>query len=1078
MTQTRGTAFSRWVRGLLVAAVVLVAAGPLWAQGAAGKIEGVVRDPTGQPVGNAQVFVVGTGFTAITNENGYYFINNVPPGTYTVRAQFIGYQPAEVRSLRVFSEQTYTVNFDLQGAVALEAITIEGAENPIVPRDQVTSKSIIRGEDVAGLPTDDGRAILAIQPGVVESGADLGLVVRGGRPGEAVLFIDNVPVRSARTGANQLNVGTNALEEASVTTGALGAEFGDAQSGVISLVTRSGGPAYQGSLSYETDEAFGNDISVGFNRFEGSFSGPVPVINNLTFFVSGTLQGQNSDFRGEGADEPPLFVPAGIDTVVTRVFSADSQRVGIPNFAQYNGDCSAAGNFGFECQGRRFPYDWHTVGTANGKLQWTYGGGSRVSASALLDIDQNRFTPNEDMYNPQEYSGTRRTSGVYVVNWVQQVFRSAERELAFDLNLSYQTDNSITGVLDRAWELDHRDPTGGVALGRMQFLVDFDRFSNDGGAGSVRALNSNAQWDQLVDNVIRNQGTRSPFLNRTELRGSQPFRLNPWAVSTGFFTGGIDEGTTLEQERRAIGRANVDWQADRFNRFKFGGEYQWSRVNFFSGNTINNIFNNAYTEQPKRAALYGQDRLDLGDVVVELGLRWDWFDTGALFALVPGRINSDPDFDLDAPLESQTDVLFQASDHTAVSPRVRVSFPVTDRTNFRLSYAHQAQSPNFQAMLNGKNNDYSFTNSNNRFGGDVDFAKSILFEFGIRHAFSQDMVLDVAAFNKDKLSDLAYRILPFVDPRGDTLQSNVLTNADFGNVRGVDVSLIRRISDWFNGQVAYTFQDAKSTGSDPFSYLNTTSRQISFVTNERVPPPQAILPIDDNRRHNIAGSFAFNFPGDFQQGKWYGDVLENLGVFGLFRFASGLPFTRLRNQGNGQTAPRQAFGLEANAEERVNESNMPWVKEFDLRVTKGFRLGPVDWTVFGDFRNILGFTNVVQIFAETGEITNSDHRDEFISPELARLEQDAGSRLIEITKNGETLSAIDLGGDCGDWGGTGGVVDCVLLRRAEALWGDGDGIYDLNEQNAALNALYELNNGRYTKLGQPRHIRLGVELNF
>jgi hypothetical protein len=613
----------------------------------------------------------------------------------------------------------------------------------------------------------------------------------------------------------------------------------------------------------------------------------------------------------------------------------------------------------------------------------------------------------------------------------------------------------------------------------MQFIIDYDDFSQDTGPNSVRSLNSQEDWDQLVRNVQRGTGTQVPFLNRTELQNAQPFRLNPWAVTGGFPTTGIDAVTTLEQERRLIGRANVDWQADRFNRFKFGGEYQSGRVNFFNGGTIRRIFNDAYSEEPKRAALYGQDRLDLGDVVVELGLRWDHFDTGALFPVVPGRISSNPDFDPDAPLDQQPGVLFQAQSHTAVSPRVRVSFPVTDRTNFRLSYAHQAQSPNFNSMLSGKNNDLSFTNTNDTFGGDVGFSKSILFEFGIRHAFNQDMVLDVAAFNKDKLSDLAYRILPFFDPQtGDTTQVNVLTTADFGNVRGVDVSLIRRISDWFNGQVAYTFQDAKSTGSDPFSFLNTTARQISFVTNERVPPPQAILPINDNRRHTIAGSFAFNFPSDFAQGNWYGDVLENLGVFGLFRFASGLPFTRLRNQGNGQTAPRQGFGLEANAVEQINESNMPWIKVFDLRLTKGFRVGPVDWTVFGDFRNILGFTNVVQIFAETGEITNGPHRDEFINPELARLEQDAGSRLIEISKDGETLSAINLGGDCGDWGGTGGVVDCVLLRRAEALWGDGDEIYDVNEQTAALNALYELNNGSYTKLGTPRHIRLGVELNF
>jgi hypothetical protein len=180
----------------------------------------------------------------------------------------------------VLGDQTLTVNFGLSGAVVLEAITITAAETPIVPRDQVTSKTTVTGQTIDQLPVDDPRQAINLQPGVVESGDALGLSIRGGRPGEAVVYVDGVPVRRLRTGASQLNVGTNATEEASVTTGALGAEFGDAQSGVISLITRSGGPRFQGNLVYETDEVFGNSISVGFNRFEGSLSGP--IFGNLT----------------------------------------------------------------------------------------------------------------------------------------------------------------------------------------------------------------------------------------------------------------------------------------------------------------------------------------------------------------------------------------------------------------------------------------------------------------------------------------------------------------------------------------------------------------------------------------------------------------------------------------------------------------------------------------------------------------------------------------------------------------------------------------------------------------------------
>ena len=79
--------------------------------------------------------------------------------------------------------------------------------------------------------------------------------------------------------------------------------------------------------------------------------------------------------------------------------------------------------------------------------------------------------------------------------------------------------------------------------------------------------------------------------------------------------------------------------------------------------------------------------------------------------------------------------------HHYLSPRVQVSFPVTDRTNFRLSYSHQVQAPDFGLLLGGINTDLEFAGGN-VIGSDLDFGKTIAFEFGIRHAFSDDMVLD------------------------------------------------------------------------------------------------------------------------------------------------------------------------------------------------------------------------------------------------------------------------------------------------------------------------------------------------
>jgi hypothetical protein len=254
------------------------------------------------------------------------------------------------------------------------------------------------------------------------------------------------------------------------------------------------------------------------------------------------------------------------------------------------------------------------------------------------------------------------------------------------------------------------------------------------------------------------------------------------------------------------------------------------------------------------------------------------------------------------------------------------------------------------------------------------------------------------------------------------------------------------------------------------------------VTGERLPPPQAILRTDDDRTHNISGSLAFNWPDDFSRGTWYGSVLKNAGLFARFRLVSGLPYTQLTNVGNGQTSfGGTGFGLVAEREDdQLNASSLPWQYIFDLRVTKGLRLGPTDWTLYADFRNLLNITNVVGVFAETGDVTNERFQENTVSPELVRLRQDAGGGRV-VTDPVSGLEAIDVR-DCsliaGPWSGSGGAADCLLVQQAEARFGDGNGLYDLDELENALAQWYQINNGVQTFYGQPTSIRLGIELAF
>jgi hypothetical protein len=192
--------------------------------------------------------VDGTTLGNLTNDQGFYFINEVPAGLQNVRSQFIGYRQFIVEGQRILAGQTTTMNFELeQTAVELEAITVEGERNPLVPRDQTSTKSIVRGDVVDQAPLDNASDVIVLQPGVVQT--NQGRVIRGGRANEEAVFVDGVLVRSFGQGqAENLSMPTNALEQVDVNVGAFAAEFGEGQSGVVSYVTRSGGPKFTGSL--------------------------------------------------------------------------------------------------------------------------------------------------------------------------------------------------------------------------------------------------------------------------------------------------------------------------------------------------------------------------------------------------------------------------------------------------------------------------------------------------------------------------------------------------------------------------------------------------------------------------------------------------------------------------------------------------------------------------------------------------------------------------------------------------------------------------------------------------------------
>ncbi len=207
--------------------------------GTTGKLSGQVLAKDGSPLPGATVTVVGTTLGAAADLKGNYFILNVPPGIYSVRASVIGHSPVVQSNVRVNIDLTTTVDF--KGNFALQEEAIQAgevtivAERPVVQPDISANVANVSSLELESLPRTDVREVIDLQAGI-----EPGLVVRGGGLSQLNFQIDGVSLRDGRDNQPFTGVSFTAIDEFQVQTGGFNAEYGNVRSGLINVVTREG----------------------------------------------------------------------------------------------------------------------------------------------------------------------------------------------------------------------------------------------------------------------------------------------------------------------------------------------------------------------------------------------------------------------------------------------------------------------------------------------------------------------------------------------------------------------------------------------------------------------------------------------------------------------------------------------------------------------------------------------------------------------------------------------------------------------------------------------------------------------
>jgi outer membrane receptor protein involved in Fe transport len=369
-------------------------------------------------------------------------------------------------------------------------------------------------------------------------------------------------------------------------------------------------------------------------------------------------------------------------------------------------------------------------------------------------------------------------------------------------------------------------------------------------------------------------------------------------------------------------------QVNQVHQFKTGVEFKDHELtlyeidptfkSYLSGSS--RFFFNYYRHKPYEMAVYLQDKIELQDMVINAGLRFDYFEPDAV------KLSSD-----EFPEEGQTVALETSSQ---LSPRLGVAHPISDKGVLYFSYGHFFQIPTYE---------YIYTNSelelrdNEIVPGDLKPQKTVIYEVGFRQELIPDLALNVTGFYKDITNLIATK--RFKLTAAESYFQYV--NRDYGNVKGVTIELSRRLRGLLGFDVNYTYQVAEGNASDP------DAEHDDWSANLRRQPEKQVVPLDWDQTHTLNASVTLSQPDNW-----------SVGLIG--KYGSGLPYTPVDTKGH-RTG-------EENSERKPAQMN------FDLNARKELIWGnlygrDLQTAIFVRVYNLFDQKNEIRVWSSTGRAT-------------------------------------------------------------------------------------------------------------
>ncbi len=887
---------------LTILTLCLLIGSPVFAQDA-GNIEGTVTDvSTGESLPGVNIILKGTYYGAATDIDGKFRINSIALGEYNITVSLIGYTSIEYTGIAIEPNKTIQLDVLLEETVLTlnQEIVVIG-DKPLMDVEETQSKRTVSREDIEIALVENIQGIVSQQSGVVET--DKEIHIRGGRSYENAFLLDGVSVQDPLAGTGfGLQLSADAIEQVEVITGGYNAEYGQATSGVVNVTTREGSTRYSGSITYKRDN-FGNTESnnvFNIDIVEASLSGPDPLTSFILPAIGLDIPGDLSFFTSFYMGISDGLTQGYFKPTATQLFSSTFQGT---DFAP------------------RAENSWFWLVKATYKYLPTLKFGYSYNQSVNINQNSQSLQSNLEFVEPSpgyqyEFQNILDNANTFTHKNMFQNFNithTLNPSTYYELKINYFFTNLRADANGLDWR-EYTEPTDFI-----NFPIQYYNEERD----TVGVIPGDGFWD------IGNPFTyRDHFLEEYSLKGD----------ITSFF--------------------------DEKNKFKAGFNLRFQTMQMLDiykpwvGEL--GLNNDIYKVNPALGSFYAQDNINFGGMILNFGLRFDyWF---------PGKFVDDavknpesvtiPD-ETRADYENDTFSFFGDRRFKArLSPRLGISHPVSDNQTLFFSYGHFSKWPKPQfvyAKLDPKTAQSSFQ----RFGNpNLNPETTVAYELGIKTQFTTNDVLTVTAYYKDIFDYVSTRTAKITSARLTGQSFITYVNTDYARSRGIEFEFKKRIGKWFNGIA--TFAYAIVTGKS-----STADEGVLVLRGDLEEPiTEQFLSWDKPITATLSANFYVE-RGSLGFGE---GIIDDWSLYVRGFFQSGKRYTPAIFTGSIDEQGRKEY--ETRRDERNGEIADDWFY-LDLNFEKYINIGNTSFSVFIEINNLLDNKNSTIINPVTGSAYES-----------------------------------------------------------------------------------------------------------